>query len=235
MYYNPGRKKINDWMSSREREPGANNRSKRYHKEFTKVLHEFSRNNSILFFLIREMGMKELNSVFGSHIKQKKLVYSVIIELEKYSVTEEWEPVFDRELRSLRERTQYVLSIIKANIKLTELYPYFETVGFERLIFFSIIRNGGDDEASGELKAEIEKWNAEHPEEIRKHMEDTAEERANLESHRARIAEDARREKEARKIARRQANAEVKEIRENNKKYLRRKKLIDRQFERYYK
>lgn len=233
MYYNYGRKRVNDWMKE-VREPGMNKRGARYFLEFKEIRQEFGRNNSILYFLIKEMNMKELNSLLGSHIKQKKLVNSVIDELKKYCVTEEWEPVFDRDVKSLHERTRYVLSIIKANIKLTELYPYFETVGFDRLMDFSVKRNSGDDDATDELRDEIQKWNAEHSEVIRKHMEDTAEERANLEAHRERIAESNRREKEARKIARRQANAEVKEIRENNRKYLMRKKKIDRQFERYY-
>lgn len=234
MYYNYGVKRMTDWLHA-ERQEGMNQRSARYFLELKEIRQEFGRNNAILFFLIKEMGMKELNSLLGSHVKQKKLVGAVMTDLKQYAMTEDWEKVFNREIRNLRERTRYVFAIIKANIKLTEIYPYFDQVGFERLMDFSIKHNDGDDNADDELREEILAWNAEHQDEIKAHMEATAEERENLIRHRARIAEDTRLEKQARKIAKKAENEEVKEIRRNSKRHMKQKKKIERDFDYLYK
>lgn len=235
MYYNYGRRRVNDWINLPDRPEGMNRRSQRYFLEFKVIEKEFARNNTILYFLIKRMGMHELTGLFGSCQKQKKLVQATKLELKRYAMTQEWERVFDQDVASLHRRTEYVLYIIKANLKLTELYPYFEAEGFAKLMDFAVKPLEDRDETDAELRKDIAEWNACHQEEIRKHMEDTAEERENLMSYRARIAEDNRKEKEERKTAKREAKAELKEIRDNNRKYLKRKHLIDRSFAGYYK
>lgn len=234
MYYNYSRKRINDWTKE-DRQEGMNRRSARYFLEFKEISQEFSRNNAILYFLIKQMGMTELSGIFGSHIKQKRLVRAVMADLKQYAMTEDWEKAFDLDIRMLRERTRYVFAIIKANIKLTELYPYFEQVGFDKLMDFSVKYNDGDDEAADALREEIEKWNAEHQDEIKAHMDATAEERENLIRYRARIAEDNKAEKKARRLARKAQNDEVKEIRRNAEKHRKHRMKVEREFNRYYK
>lgn len=235
MYYNYNRLRVQNWMNDPDKVAGMNRRAARYFLEFKEIEREFSRNNTILFFLISRMGMKELSALLGSSRKQKKLVSAVKMTLKDYSVEQKWEPIFRQEIRKLHERTAYVLYIIRENIKLTELYPYFSSVGYDKLMSLSAKRTESDEGDFNELQKDIEEWNAEHQEEIKKHMEDTAEERERMLAHRAVIREQERQEKAARRQKKKEENAEVKEIRANNRRYNARRKQIEKSFAHYYK
>lgn len=232
MYYY-GRKSVSDWMNDNRRPKQPNQRSLHWLREVRQCEKEISRNLIILYFLITKMG-ENLNGLMGSEQKQRTLLWALRRELKKRGVEEKWERVFAYDIGSIHRRREYVFLIIKENLKLTEHHPYFKAVGYDRLIDFTVNYGEDADKNNAMLLEEIQKWEAEHSDVIASHMESIAEEKANMERHRKEVKEKAKAEKEARKLARKLENDEVKEIKENNKKYLSRKKRIDRSFERYW-
>ena len=169
-YLNNG---MNNWLNA-DRPEGMNRRSQRYFLEYKQMEKEFNRNIIILYFLITRLGMKECYAMFKSGQKQKAFIRAVKVNLKQYAVTEEWEKDFDRDLRFLKNRCDHVFRIIRENIRMTELYPYFQSVGFDRMMDFSVKYAHGDDEAADQLQKEIEDWNSGHREEIRTYMKSIA-------------------------------------------------------------
>lgn len=234
MYDAYGRKRIVDWFNETERPEGMNRTGQAFFYEIKDVEKRFSRNNIILFFLLAKCGVEDMRTLMVSSSKQKKLIVKIKIQLKNYGVTQEWREVFRRDIDGFNKRADHVFRIIKENVRLTPLYPYFEAVGFERLVDYSVRYQGGENEQAEQLQKEIEEWNAEHPKEIASHMESVAEEIANRDAHRLRVKEMDRAEKEARRILKRKADAEVREIKRNNKAYASRQRRVEKSFERYY-
>lgn len=236
MYYDPGKQRTNYWLDDKDRPLGPNRRSLAMLRQYKQLKQELSRNLVVLYFLMTRMGMGELRTMFYSAKKQKQYVRAVIFSLKEYAVTEDWEEVFVRDIRLLHERCEYVLTIIRHNLKLTEYMPYFTEVGFDKLVDFSNQhRKEHDDQAADDLEADILAWNAEHADAVKAYMDSIADEKAAMEAHRARIAEQERAEKKAAREQRKAENAEVREIRKNEKAYKSRQRKIERSFERYYK
>lgn len=226
---------VNNWMDEPKRPEGMNRRGKEYFLEVKQLDKEFARNNILLFFFVTRYGMGDLRTMMRSGKRQRELIYSLMKDLKKYAVTEEWDKVFRREINNLDKRCKHVFFILKDNIRLTELYPYFQETGFDRLVDFGVRYANADDSAADQLEKEIAEWRAGHEKEIAEHMASVAGEIAARDEHRRRVAEQDKAEKEARRLARKAANAEVREIRENNRRYAMRKRKIERSFERYYK
>lgn len=223
------------WMNTPDRPEGMNQRGKNYFLELKQIDQEFKRNNVILYFLVTRHSVNDLRKAMYSGKKQRQLIYSVMEQLKAYQVSSKWERVFQRDIRNLANRADYVLLIIRENLRLTEMYPFFEAAGFERLIDFGIKYAEGDDDAADQLQREMDEWNAGHQEDIRRHMEETEEERQNRDKRRQKIAEDRASEKLAKRLAKKAAKAEAREIRENHRKYESRRKRVERSFDRYYK
>lgn len=241
-----GRKRINEWFDDKQRPTGMNQRGKDFFLELKDVEKHYSRNAVIVFFLISRYGVRDLYEMQASIRRVKGLIAKTRIELkgikdvegnviaEPHAVTKEWEPVFRRTIDSLRRRAEYNFLIIKKDLEETKVYPYFEAVGFDRLIDFSVKYAGKEDEQADQLEEEINEWNACHQEEITAHMEKMAEQIRNRDAHRQKVKETNKAERDARRAAKKEADAEVREIRKNQQAYRRRQKMIDRSFERYY-
>lgn len=225
-------KSTNTWMNLVER-PETNKASLRYFREYKQCQTELGRNQTILFFLVVKLGIEDLRTVFESGRKQKTYIRAMKESLKRHGVTQEWYSVFDKDIEGLHRRCDHVLLIIKANLKLTPLYPYFENGGFDRLMEYGN-RAFEEETASAALEEEINTWNAEHADLIAKHMEDTEEERQNLMKHRAKIKAEEKAEKQARKDARKAENAEVKEMMHNQRYWKKRRAKIEREFAQYY-
>ena len=231
-YLNDG---VNIWMNTKDRPEGMNKRGKKYFLEYKTVEKEFGRNNVILYFLITRLGMNECYSMLSSGRKQKSYIRAVKVQLKEYAVTEEWEKDFERDLNSLKRRCRHVFRIIQENIRMTEQYLYFQTIGFDRLTDFSVAYAKGEDEAADQLEKEIAEWNDAHRDAIDRYMESIKEERDNMIRHREKVAEDDKAEKKARREAKKAQTAEVREIRKNREKYRKHQRKIEKEFEQYYK
>lgn len=225
---------VDRWLDIPDKPEGMNKRSARFFREYKTVERMFSRNIIILYFLITRLDMKECYQMFVSSRKQKDFIVAVKMNLKQYAVEEKWEKEFERDIYNHKRRCQHVLRIIQENIRLTDLYPYFQTVGFERLTDFSVDYAKGEDEAADQLEQEIQEWNAEHSRAVETYMESIAEEKAIIEAHRAKVKAEEKAEKKARREAKKAENAEIREMQKNAEKYRKRQAKINREFERYY-
>lgn len=221
---------IEDWFNDKQRPKGQNVASVSYAMTLTQINRQFGINNTILHFLLVEMGMNGVRPMLYSGLKQRRLLRKAIVELSQFQIEKEWEKTFKRDIAKLRQRIEHVRRIITENVRLTELYPFFNSVGFERFVEYAMDKPIEDEEATAKLKSELEKYNATHQEEIKAHMESISEEKAIHEAHLAKVETEKKAEKEARKAAEKAKRDEIKEIKKNNEAHLKEKHRIDRSF-----
>ena len=232
-FYN--RKTVENWLNDKRRPKGTSINNDVYRMLFTDLSCEFAKNNMITYFLIREKNMAVLYSMFQSGRKQRKLCKKLLIELEKYQIEDKWLRVFKSDTTMMRHRIEHVRKIIMENIRLTDTYPFFNEVGFERLLEFADNHPIKEEETGERLKEEIETWNAEHQEEIQAYMESIAEEKAIHDAYVAKVEADRKDEKEAKRAAKKAERDEIKEIKKNNEAYQKEKRRIDRSFNYLFK
>lgn len=240
-----GGKRITDWLESADRPEGMNQTGKKFFLELKDIDKRMARNNTILYFLLMEYGMQEMRTMMISTSRVRSLIYKIMVQLKGWkdddgdehpghAVMPEWISVFQKNIDSFSRRADYVFAIIKKDLEETELYPYFREVGFDRLVDFGVRYPKDKDEQARQLKEEIEQWNAEHQDEVDAHMAVMAPQIQARDAHRKKVAEDRAAEKQARRLAKKAETAEVREIRENNRKYWKQVKKENRDFERYY-
>ena len=187
----------------------------------------------ISYFLLTYPKIEGVRMIFVSIQKQRDFIYAMIHELGRYGLSDEWIPALDRDLEALNRRYDYTFKIVQENVRLTEYHPYFQAVGYEKLLKYSNqFHEKADHDA---LYEEIQKWNSEHQEEIQEYVESIREEKENLERYRQKIRDDARQEKEIAKQIKKNEKREQKEIEKEQKKEKSRQKRIDKSFERYWR
>lgn len=218
MYYNYNKRNIRNWLSDDKRSKELTHKNTEYLREFKQLHREFRRLSVITFTLIKRFEMTDLYALFVSIEKQKSFIGKVITDLKEYGVEPKWDSVFIRDIRSVRNRIQYVFRILIENLRLTEMYPYLKDVGFDRLIDFSIKYPEDEEACASQLMGEVREYNEAHPEEIERYMESVQGEIEARDKHRKKIAEANAREKEAKRLAKKLENEEVREIRENRRK-----------------
>lgn len=226
---------IDDWFNDKQRPKGQNVVGASYAMTLTRINRQFGINNTILHFLLVEMGMSEVRQMLNSGLKQRKLLRKAILELGEFQVEPKWEKTFKRDITKLRKRTEHVERIITENVRLTELYPFFNSVGYRRFVEYAMDKPTEDEEATAKLKSELEEYNSTHQEEIKAYMESIAEEKATHEAFLAKIKADKKSEKEARKASLKAERQELKEIKKNNEAYQKEKRRIDRSFDYLFK
>lgn len=235
MYYDASRLKLKDWTHDPKRPKELYKANIIFLREAKDLLFLIGRNKVLLWFFLVRLNLKEFQTLFYSCKKQRLLVYAVMIDLKKFGVTSKYVAMFKRDFASIRRRVDYVYKMVIENLRMTEYYPYFQSVGFDVLkdyAFDHTIENTKEEEAR--LLADIDKWNSEHQEEIAAYMESIKEEKENMERHRAKIKEDEKREKEEAKRAKAEIIAFEKESARIRKQQRNKYKKLERGFERYY-
>lgn len=222
-------------LNDKKRDNNVTQKNLEYLREFKECRRELGRIVIIAYLLITKFQIYDTRQIFYSARKQRRLCASVIGDLKEYGIDQKYHKAIQRDIKSIHNRAAYAFKMIQENIRMTEYYPYFMAVGFDKLMDWSTKYPEDNEMWAAQLIGEITEWNAEHPEEIAKHMESIAEEKANMERHRAKVKADAIAEKEARREAKKRETAYIKEMRENEKKYQQRKRKIEREFERYYR
>lgn len=230
-----GAANLNEWLSDNSRTKGCTSLNVHYLRAFKQVDKELGRTAVVNYFLLTKLGVEDVRTMLRSSMKQRKFLRAVIIDIKQYRIEADMQKMFDKELRSLQRRVDHVFRIVIENLKLTEYYPFFRDVGFEQLVDFSTEYHGGGATDIDFLIPQIEEYNATHQQEIAEHLESIKVEKEARDAHRQRIKEQDKLEKELRKKARKAANAEVKEIKDNEKKHKSRQKRIDRSFEYLYR
>lgn len=235
MYYDYSCMRLQDWLNNPKRPKELYKANIEFLRDAKDLLYLIGRNKVLLWFLMVRLNVVEVRALFYSCKKQKELVYAVRAQLKEFGVTSKYIKMFKRELTSIRRRVDYVYQIVIENLRMTEYYPYFQSVGFEVLKDFTYnhsFENG--TELEDELIADIAKWNSEHQEEIAAYMDSIKEEKENMERLRAKNKEDKKREKEEAKRAKAEIIAFEKESARIRKQQRNEYKKLERSFERYY-
>lgn len=228
------RTRINDWLNDDERRPGCTKANVHFLRELKGIDQEFARVGILTYFLLTRLKVNDARAMLVSAMKQKKLVWAVILSLKEYCVDPEYVPVFEHGIEGLQKRCQHIYKICQLDLKETEHWPYFEKIGFDRLLDVKFEFTGDDSELDV-LLPDMERWEAEHQDEIREYMESTKEQR---EVHRKWLEKkhaEAKAEKEARKAAKKAENAEVAEIKHNRDYWKKRNRELQRDLDRTVK
>lgn len=226
-----GGRNMRTWMDDNERLKGCSTKNIEYLRELKAILPEYSRIGTLTYFLVTRLGVEDARTMMNSAKKQKELILAVMTDLRKYFVTRDYEPVFERNLKSFRTRCDYVYAICKADLQLTEHWPYFSEVGFEKLLDFETRMAGRDESVLDVLIPEMEAWEASHQAEIEKHMESIRPELEARDRHKAEVRAKEKAEKEAARAKKKAENAEIREMKQNAKKEEQRRRKLDRELD----
>ena len=235
MYYNPDRLNIKDWLNDQQVPKGCTKKELEMCGEFNEIYREFGRIRVICYLLMTELDMQDTRTLFYSADKQRKLIGAIRDHLHKYRVNAKYDPIFKRDMASMRRRADYAFKMVCENVRMTEYYPFFQNVGFKNLIEQTHLYCTGEKEGLRLLIKEAKEHIESHPDEIAEHTESIKDEKEAMERHRAKIEEDKRLEKAAARAERDRQRAFDKETKRIRKEQQREERKIERQFERYYK
>lgn len=208
-------KNMKSWMSDATRRKGATGHNLEILREANEARDKLKNITVVTYFLLKEYKMDALQSMFASAQKQRDLCSAVILDLKKFKLDDEWYPVIKRDLSSIERRYLWVLEMVKENVRLTKLQPFFDAYGFDSLF---AIRQGDKketEEAVADLKKKISTWNKKHEAEVSAYEKAIKDEVEKIEARRQKIKDDERKEREARRMRRKQVNDELKEMRKN--------------------
>jgi hypothetical protein len=143
-----------------------------YISELSKVSKELGRTASVNYFLLTRLGITDCRNMIFSARKQRDFCYSIIRELQEYGVDPKYYKVFDADINSIKKRSDFIYRIVQENLKLTEYWPYFEAVGFNRLLNCPVGVMADDGKSLLDpILPEMEAWMKEHSAEIDSYME----------------------------------------------------------------
>lgn len=226
------RKRMTDWLNDPKKVKGCSRKQVGYIRDLKGLLPELARIGTLTYFLTVRLNVTDARSMMWSAGKQKRLILSLLHELKVYKVNPEDEEVFEYDIESIRKRVAYVYRICQENLRLTQHYPYFQAVGFDKLTNFETAYAGDDGETVLDvILSEMYAWEAKHPEEIKAHMESVEKEIRIRDAHREKVKAAEKAEKEAKKAQRKAETAEIREMRENARKEEIRKRKLDKELE----
>lgn len=174
MSYYYGRKTIRNWLNDKHRVPlvGISLKNALYSADLDKASKSLAKTAIINYFLAKRLGIKDCITMMMSARKQRDLCYAVCRELEVYEVDPKWDKAFEDDIKGIERRCEYIYAIVKENLKLTQYWPYFESVGFERLSDFeSGVKSNDGETLLDKLLPEIDEWMLEHKAEVDEYME----------------------------------------------------------------
>jgi len=167
-YFSDG---IDTWMEQKNRSKGAN----KYNMEFLRKLKEcdnaFAKLSTMNYFLVSNYDLNNCRILLSSTARERKFLYAARCQLKEYAVDPEWVKPIRYNIKKIQDRIEHVLKITIENLRLTDLYPYFVAHGFDILTDFETRMSSDLGTPLDILLPLIEEWNAEHREEITRHME----------------------------------------------------------------
>lgn len=211
-------------------------------REYKDISAEFSKINVLLYVLMVDLDKRdEFICLFRSSVKQKSYVDTVCLNFKNYQVQKRFEKMFRDDIKALRKRIAHINKIVRINLRLSDLYPYFEHNGYEILDDPVVLKNSWDaenkcfkDVGRTKIIESIKKWNEENPDIIEKHMEEIRPELEASNRRRKEIVDNAKAEKKMLKDEKRRENAEYKEMKKNEDEYKKHMRKVNREFETYY-
>ena len=232
--YSLYRKGIKDWLNDPKRQKGCCREQIEYLRELNQCDKELARVATLTYFMTTRLKIDYGRSMMNSAIKQRALIRRIYIDLKKYRVDTQWFKAFNADIKGFQRRCEHVYKICQEDIRLTKHWPYFFSIGFDRLLDFQTAYSEEDKTPIDRMIPEMEAWEADHQEEITEYMQSIREELETLKKHKAEVATKEKAEKEAAKAKKKAERDEIREIKKNNEAYRKRQRKIDREFERYY-
>lgn len=224
-------KDISDWIDDPKVPKGCTKANATYLYKIRELIEVYSQYGALLFFLAVNLKMYPCRTMMYSVKKQKKFLQTIDITLKEKAVTKEYIPIFERNIKAFENRCEHIFRMIRENIRLTEYYPYFESVNYEVLVDFD--KDFGEVELMYILD-EYEKFKNDNPEIIARHIESIAEEKRIREEHFRKIKEQEAAEKEFLKEKKRIERVRERQIAEEIRKRKLKEKWLEKTFETHY-
>lgn len=173
-----GQLTITDWLHDKKRVPlnGLSVKNAMYAADLIKASKELGRTAVVSYFLAARVfddhgyTANNCRTMMYSAVRQRTLCYSVQRDLEKYTVDPKYDKAFERDIKSIFRRSNHIYLIIQENLRLTRHWPYFEAVGFERLLDFEQKYIDGPESVLDVILPDMERWMNEHEAEIDAYM-----------------------------------------------------------------
>lgn len=231
---------VNEWLTYNQKLTGVTKKNIQYLCDYITIREELGKCNIVLYFLLNRLNVSYVITMLYSGIKQRKYVVSVIVALKQYKVEKKHEAIFNRDIDRLYKRIEHINRIIKEDIRLTEYGAFFEAVGYdlltvEKLPTIAEIEEVGRGKTILDyLEQETTKWNAEHPNEVKAHLESIKPELDALARHKEEVKAKEKAERLAKREEKKALTREVNEIKKNKRAYEARQRRINRELDRYY-
>lgn len=228
------KKTIYDFLDDRITEP-ANDRSAKYLEIGKKLKKRNGKILAILYFLMEELNVKSVATLFSSVRKVSRLIYVLNQALTRKAVTDEYAEAFNEFVKKSVKRMDHVLRIMKEDLYLTEYWPFFREVGFDDIFDFELTGDYAENNRRLLLiKERFLVWKSDHTTEIEEHMTKVQPMVTALDEERKKRKEDAIAEKEKKKAYERSIEDEIRQRRKYDEDRKRREKKIERELSVYY-
>ena len=217
---------VNEWLGM-EKENGYTIANAKFLREYTYLYRQLRKQALLLYCIGVEMQNYYLSKLMYSAKNQARFCGAVCAEMKTKKVESEYATMFEKDVASIKRRLETIERITKEDIHLTEYEPFFEAVIYDC--------DDPKDIDYREIAGMAKKWNEEHADLVKAHLDTVQPE---IERHNAyiqRIKEEREKEKEQKKQAKKAEDEYVKEIKRNAQKGKTRQKRIERSFEKYYK
>lgn len=234
-----GQRVLQDWIEDKKRPEIKTQedlfRNRKYIFDLKRASNELTSAVIINYFLLSRLKITECRVMMNSAKKQRNFCRAIINDLEVFAITPEWEYVFDRDINRILTRVKHISFIAEENLSLTPYYPYFEQVGFDRMLE---IGKGGsfyenDNLLLDVLIPEMEAWNAEHAKEVANHMKQVEPSITKREAFLAKKKASEQAEKETAKLIKKAEQEEINLIKENARKDAIRQRKLKRELDKY--
>lgn len=218
-------KTVNQWLDDNSIENGQTMANIHYKHEYERIRIELRRMSSLLYFLVTDLGIHSMAKLMYSAKNQGDYCYSVIIELKYKKVEKEHIPVFSKNREALDERLRWIRKIVRENLHLTEYEPFFLSEVWANL----------NDIDFKDIKGMADKWNDENKDIVEAHMKEVQPEIDRHKQYVIRAAKKIDAEKAAAKLAKKEEDAYVREMKKNREKNRAEYRRLERTFESHYK
>lgn len=171
-----GNRDIKSWQYDKKRVKGCSRKNVDILRELKDIEVQLGRIGTLTYFLLTRFSDFNASAMMHSARNQRNLVRWAISQVKEYRIDPPWDTVFDRNINRFVKRIDYCYMICKENLRLSKHWPYFEKVGFDRLLEFEQKYEEGEGSVLDKLIPEMERWEDEHEMEIDIYMESISDE-----------------------------------------------------------
>lgn len=226
---------LKEWMNDNKRTEGYTFLNARYTKAFKRCDKELGKVGMLNYFMVAYLGISDCRAMMLSAKKQRGLIGAALTQMNQYRIEPEVERIFRNNVTYFEKRIDHIMRITMENLRLTEYYPFFVSIGLQTIEAIPTGFDFDNDEFMEMIVEEAKAYNLEYPEEISEHMESVRHEIEARDAHRQRVKDAVKAEKEAKRMAEKAARQEVKEMKKNENEHRKRERAIERSLSHLYK